>query len=97
MERLTERKYGEIVSVKSEETGISCSSFCNNCSQGTGNCKYVKEMVEKLAEYEDLKDVPPGFTGDDYEVITEKPERIKELYERKRKEFDDVKTEILVR
>lgn len=54
MERLTERKYGEIVSVKREETGISCSSFCNNCSQGTGNCKYVKEMVEKLAEYEDF-------------------------------------------
>lgn len=56
MERLTERKYGEIVSVKREETGISCSSFCNNCSQGTGNCKYVKEMVEKLAEYEDLEE-----------------------------------------
>lgn len=56
MERLTERKYGEIVSVKSEETGISCSSFCNNCSQGTGNCKYVKEMVEKLEEYEDLEE-----------------------------------------
>lgn len=56
MEILTERKYGEIVSVKSEETGISCSSFCNNCSQGTGNCKYVKEMVEKLAEYEDLEE-----------------------------------------
>lgn len=56
MERLTERKYGEIVSVKNEETGISCSSFCNNCSQGTGNCKYVKEMVEKLAEYEDLEE-----------------------------------------
>ena len=45
-----------IVSVKNEETGISCSSFCNNCSQGTGNCKYVKEMVEKLAEYEDLEE-----------------------------------------
>lgn len=56
MERLTERKYGEIVSVKNEETGISCSSFCNNCSQGTGNCKCVKEMVEKLAEYEDLEE-----------------------------------------
>lgn len=56
MERLTERKYGEIVSVKREETGISCSSFCNDCSQGTGNCIYVKEMVEKLAEYEDLEE-----------------------------------------
>lgn len=56
MERLTLRKCGEIVSVKKEETGITCSSFCNNCSQGTGNCKYVKEMVEKLAEYEDLEE-----------------------------------------
>lgn len=56
MERLTERKYGEIVSVKNEEGGISCSSFCNDCSQGTGNCIYVKEMVEKLAEYEDLEE-----------------------------------------
>lgn len=51
-----ERKYGEIVSVKNEEGGISCSSFCNDCSQGTGNCIYVKEMVEKLAEYEDLEE-----------------------------------------
>lgn len=56
MERLTERKYGEIVSVKNEEGGISCSSFCNDCSQGTGNCIYVKEMLEKLAEYEDLEE-----------------------------------------
>lgn len=56
MERLMERKYGEIVSVKNEEGGISCSSFCNDCSQGTGNCIYVKEMVEKLAEYEDLEE-----------------------------------------
>lgn len=47
MERLTERKYGEIVSVKNEEGGISCSSFCNDCSQGTGNCIYVKEMDRK--------------------------------------------------
>lgn len=56
MERLTERRYGEIVSVKNEEGGISCSSFCNDCSQGTGNCIYLKEMVEKLAEYEDLEE-----------------------------------------
>ncbi len=56
MERLTERKYGNIVSKREEGTGILCSSFCNNCSQGTGNCKYVKEMVGKLAEYEDLEE-----------------------------------------
>ena len=34
--------------------------------------------------------VPPGFTGDKYEIITDKPERIKELYDRKRKEFDEI-------
>ena len=56
MERLTERKYGEIVSSKREREQIHCSNFCNNCSQGTGNCAYVKDMVEKLAEYEDLEE-----------------------------------------
>lgn len=56
MERLTERKYGEIVSSKRERTQIHCSNFCNNCSQGTGNCDYVREMVDKLAEYEDLEE-----------------------------------------
>lgn len=35
------------------------------------------------------EDVPPGFTGDSFEIITDKPERIKALYERKRKEFDE--------
>lgn len=52
-ERLTKREYGEIVSAEKE---IQCSNFCNNCSQGSGNCKYVKEMIEKLAEYEDLEE-----------------------------------------
>lgn len=56
MERLTERKYGEIVSSKKEREQIHCSNFCNNCSQGTGNCGYVKEMVEKLADYEDAEE-----------------------------------------
>lgn len=53
MKRLTKREYGEI-SCNGKE--IPCSSFCNNCSQGTGNCEIVKEMVEKLAEYEDLEE-----------------------------------------
>lgn len=51
-ERLTEIKYNGIVSRKQEETGISCSTYCDSCSQGGGNCKYVREMVKKLAEYE---------------------------------------------
>ena len=51
-ERLTEIKYNGIVSRKKEETGISCSTYCDSCSHGGGNCKYVGEMVKKLAEYE---------------------------------------------
>jgi hypothetical protein len=53
MERLTNRRYGEISCTGRE---MPCSSFCNNCSQGTGNCEIVKRMVEKLAEYEDLEE-----------------------------------------
>jgi hypothetical protein len=53
MERLTNREYGEISCTGRE---IPCSSFCNNCSQGTGNCEIVKRMVEKLADYEDLEE-----------------------------------------
>lgn len=50
---------------------------------------YPPTEPEKVyIEYTD--DVPPGFTGDSYEIITDKPERIKALYERKRKEFDAV-------
>ena len=35
------------------------------------------------------EDVPPGLTGDKYEIITDDLERIKALYERKRREFDE--------
>lgn len=56
MERLTERKYGEIVSSKREKTQIHCSHFCNNCSKGTGDCGYIREMVQKLADYEDKEE-----------------------------------------
>lgn len=35
------------------------------------------------------EDVPLGFTGDEYEIITDDPARIKALYERKRREFDE--------
>lgn len=36
-----------------------------------------------------LEDVPPGYTSDKYEVITDNPERIAALYKRKREEFDE--------
>lgn len=35
------------------------------------------------------EDVPPGFSGDKYDIITDCPERIKALHDRKRKEFDE--------
>lgn len=54
MERLTKRAYGKIT--YSKERNVMCSSFCNNCSVGTGNCDIVKAMVEKLAELEDLEE-----------------------------------------
>lgn len=53
MERLTSREHGGISCTGRD---ILCSSFCNNCSQGTGDCEIVKKMVEKLADYEDLEE-----------------------------------------
>lgn len=64
-----------------------------------GSGRFKKEVIfpytapihpEKVyIEY--TEDVPPGFTGDEYEIITDQPERIKALYERKRKEFDEAR------
>ena len=80
---------GIIVSDNGGITWFSSGRFRKNIT-----FPYLPPIHPEKVYIEYLKDVPPGFTGDDYEVITEKPERIKELYERKRKEFDDVKTEI---
>lgn len=56
MERLTKHKFVNIVSENQEKTGIHCSNFCNNCSQGTGDCKHLKSMIEKLSAYEDAEE-----------------------------------------
>jgi len=50
---------------------------------------YTPSVYPEKVYIEYTEDVPPGFTGDEYEVITDNPERIKALYERKRKEFDE--------
>lgn len=50
---------------------------------------YYPPIHPKRVYIEYTEDVPPGFTGDKYEVITDQPERIKALYERKRREFDE--------
>lgn len=53
--------------------------------------KVPSESEKVYIEY--TEEVPAGFTSDEYEIITDKPERIKALYEKKRKEFDEVEWE----
>lgn len=50
---------------------------------------YVPPIEPKRVYIEYTEDVPLGFTGDKFEIITEDKDRIKALYEKKRKEFDD--------
>lgn len=49
MERLTNRNYGE----------NSCTvytSYCDACHNSDCHCELVEDMIEKLAEYEDLEE-----------------------------------------
>lgn len=50
---------------------------------------YEAPIKPERVYIEYTEEVPPGFTGDKFEIITDKPDRIKALYERKRKEFDE--------
>ena len=47
---------------------------------------HPEEIYIEYTEY-----VPPGFSGDKYEIITDQPERIRALRERKRREFDEAR------
>lgn len=81
MERLTKRDFSRIT--YNERRSIMCSSYCDNCSQGAGNCKTVKNMIKKLATYEDLEDQGllvrlPCKVGDTMYDIVGKPLRIVE-------------------
>ena len=50
---------------------------------------YVAPLHPEKIYIEYTEDVPPGFTSDKYEIITDKPDRIKALYQCMRKEFDN--------
>ena len=50
---------------------------------------YLPPIHPEKVYIEYTEDVPPGYTGDEYEIITDKPKRIKALYEKKHKEFDE--------
>ena len=54
---------------------------------------YTPPFYPEKVYIEYTEDVPPGFTGDKYDIITDNPDRIKALYERKRKEFDEAMKE----
>ena len=71
MGRLTKRYIGGIAN---NETGISCSNYCDNC--GKADCKIVQKMIRKLAEYEDAEEqgmlikIPVKIGDTVYEVPT---------------------------
>ena len=54
---------------------------------------YLPPVHPEKVYIEYTEEVPHGFTGNEFEIITDCPERIKALYERKRKEFDGDNTE----
>lgn len=54
MERLT--KWEDDSITYNEKREFECGEYCDSCSQGAGNCKTVKNMIKKLATYEDLEE-----------------------------------------
>lgn len=54
MERLT--KWEDDSITYNEKRELECGEYCDSCSQGAGNCKTVKNMIKKLATYEDLEE-----------------------------------------
>lgn len=81
MERLTKRDFSRIT--YNERRSIMCSSYCDNCSKGTGDCNTMKKMINRLAELEDLEEQGllvrlPCKVGDTMYDIVGKPLRIVE-------------------
>lgn len=54
---------------------------------------YLPPTSPEKIYIEYTEEVPPGFTGEEYDIITDNPERIKSLYNRKRKEFNETEWE----
>lgn len=66
MERLTRRWMSGIVPHK---CGIGCSTYCDSCSVGSGNCHDAHDMIVRLASIEDI-------LGNDYSLY-----RLRQLVE----------------
>lgn len=52
MGRLTKRTENGITYTEKKE--IECSVYCDGCIVGAAQCKTLKRMIERLAEYEDV-------------------------------------------
>lgn len=75
--------------IVSDNGGITW--FSNKRFRKSVTFPYLPDIHPEKVYIEYTEEVPPpGFTGDKYDIITDNPERIKALYERKRKEFDEV-------
>lgn len=73
MTRLTKR-VGENITYN-QERKIECSVYCDECSQGTANCKTVREMIKKLADYEDAEHERKDKMKVKRTIKIEKPEK----------------------
>ena len=72
MERLT--KWEDDSITYNEKRKFECGEYCDSCSQGAGNCETIKNMIKKLADYEDLEEHGllvrlPCKVGDDVYII----------------------------
>lgn len=77
MERLTKLKNGRITYNEKRDPVFECGEFCDNCPTGTAYCRTMKEMIRKLATYEDLEEQGllvrlPVKIGDDIYKIPSK-------------------------
>ena len=73
--------------VVSDNGGITWFSSKN--FRKTVTFPYFPPIHAEKVYIEYTEEVPPGFSSDKFEIITNQPERIKALYERKRKEFEE--------
>lgn len=71
----------------SDDGGITW--FSSNSFQKKVTFPYYPPIHPERVYIRYKEDCPIGFTSDEYEIITDKPEEIKKLYEQKRKEFDN--------
>ena len=55
---------------------------------------YLPPTHAEKVYIEYTEEVPLGFSSNKFEIITDQPERIQALYERKRKEFDEINKEV---